>query len=216
LKRILFVFACALATAPTSGHTTSPPLAIGIIPAGSPAITEALVNGAQLAIDQAASADGLGIAVVVAASGTHWSTASTPAIELAFGSEVVALIGPPDRATAHLVAQIGSRAHIPVFATTQAPSIGNTGSYWVIPLLALADTDTDTEDSHDSAPTIDRDVIPAGFESAFRDRFGRSPDSWATIGYKAASAVCDAVRIHNTDRYRIVQALKSLAPTDQP
>ena len=58
-----------------------------------------------------------------------------------------------------------------------------------------------------------RDPILHGFESAFRNRFARAPDGWAAIGYKAASAVCSAVRDNGTDRYRIVQDLRAITPT---
>ena len=209
MKRAIIAFALALTTVSTAGESASRSPTIGLIPSSSPAITEALADGARLAIEQAAAIDGLEIELVVGSDSTHWSTAATPAIELAFGSEIVALVTPPDRQTAHLVTQIGSRAHIPVLATTSAPSIGFTGSYWVIPLV---------EPAHEAAtvnsqqPAIDRsDPQTLALENAFRDRFGREFDGWAATGYKAASAVCTAVRASGSDRYRIVQALQSMA-----
>lgn len=183
--------------------------AIGLVPSDDPAVTESLTHGARLALEHAASMNGLEIELVVGSSPTHWATASTPTVELAFGSDVLAVLTPPDRRTAHLVAQIGSRAHIPVLATTAARSIGGTGSYWVIPLVPLA-----SESLRPSRAPLEVDLSDpqtAALDSAFRHRFGREMDGWAVVGYRAAEAVCEAVRRHGTDRHRLVRSLQSIA-----
>ena len=208
MKRALTAFTVALVVASGPTLASSPSATVGLIPAESPAVTEAIADGARLAFEQAAAVDGLDIELIVADGATHWSTASAPAVRLAFESAMVALITPPDRATAHLVAQIGSRAHIPVLTTTRAPSIGGTGSYWVIPLVELtADADETIVEPPRSLQLPQASLLC--FESAFRNRFGREPDGWARIGYKAASAISRAVRDNNLDRYRIAQDLRA-------
>ena len=192
------------------GQTTGPSLTLGIVSGESPSVTRALAEGASFAVQQALRGDGPELDIVVAASASHWSTASTPTVELAFESEVVALISPPDRATSHLVAQIGSRAHIPVLSTSRAASIGATGSYWVVPLLGPVSDETPA--SRDLPPRVRPDAAPEGFASGFRERFGREPDGWATIGYLAASAVYEAARHHPADTYRVIQELKTFPP----
>jgi len=212
LKPAFSVIGIALLMAVMPARAVSAAATVGLIPADSSAVTEALADGARLAFEQAAEIDGLAIELVVASGGTHWSTASAPAVELAFGSEVVALITPPDRATAHLIAQIGSRAHIPVLTTTRAQSIGGTGSYWVIPLVELVADTAETILEPQPPQLIDKnDSSLLGFESAFRNRFDREPDGWAAIGYRAGAAVCGAVRDDDLDRYRIVHALRAVA-----
>lgn len=207
MKRIIAALAIALAAGGSAPGAASSTATLGLIPAESPEITTALADGARLALEQAVGTDGPEIELIVASEATHWSTASAPAVELAFGSAVVALITPPNRATAHLVAQIGSRAHIPVLTTTRAPSIGATGSYWVVPLVELAE-DAD-ETAFEPAPVGEREPKTLAFESAFRARFGYQPDGWAALGYQAAAAVAGAVGAGDPDRYRIVQQLRA-------
>jgi ABC-type branched-subunit amino acid transport system substrate-binding protein len=163
---------------------------IGLLAAEEPEITASLAAGARLALAAGERSTGVRLDLVVAASAREWSAASGPAVEMAFDDEVVALLTPPDRQTAHLLAQLGTRAHLPVVSTCEEPSVTATGSFWVVSV----------------APSESGGELTAGLRRAFRAAEGRDPDRWAVLGYDAAATVIAAVRSGGLERRALAGA----------
>jgi hypothetical protein len=160
--------------------------------AAEPEVTASLAAGARLALSTWEQRTDTRLELVVAEPSRHWAAASAPAVELAFGSRVVALLTPPDRSTAHLLAQLGTRAHLPVVATAEASSVTASGSFWVVSVASSEST-----------------VGNEAFRRAFRAATGVDPDRWAVLGYDAAAAVAEAVSRGGLDRSAVVDAWRS-------
>lgn len=164
---------------------------VGLLAAAEPEITASLAAGARLALATAESTAGVRLRLTVAEAAHGWSAASGPAVELAFDQRVIAIVSPPDRRTAHLLAQLGTRAQVPIVSTSESLSVTATGSFWVVSVG-------------------EREAAAAGPTEAFRQRFleaeGRDPDRWAVLGYDAAVAVVAAVARAGLDRRGVVEA----------
>jgi hypothetical protein len=162
---------------------------IGLVAAAEPEITASLAAGARLALAVwERRAGGARLELLVAEAAPAWSAVSGPAVELAFDRRVVALVTPPERRTAHLLAQLGTRAHLPIVSTAAAPSVTATGSFWVVSV----------------AREEIRSPVTEAFRRAFRAAEGREPDGWAALGYDAAAAVAAAVHRAGLDRRAVV------------
>lgn len=184
-----------------------PPLVVGLVPAGTEAVTRSLAAGAELAFGEARAGGGPALELAVAeGSAGPWTTSSSAIVELADRRRAVALITPPDRATAHLMAQIGTRSRVPVIATACAASVTATGSWWVVSVVAPCRSES--RGGEPPPPAFDPSAAAAGpFVAAFRARFGRDPDAWAAAGYDAAAVVVEALRRGASDRRRLAAAL---------
>lgn len=176
-------------------------LVVGLVPAESAEVTASLAAGARLAFEQARARGGPAVELVVGQSAGTWATASAAIVELAHRRRALALITPPDRATAHLMAQIGTRSQIPVIATSCAASVTATGSWWVV---SVVEPCTAAAATPPRAPSL---AGAEGFAAAFRDRFGSEPDGWALAGYDAAAVVGEAMRRGGGDRRRLAAVL---------
>jgi hypothetical protein len=166
---------------------------IGLMAAAEPQVTASLAAGARLAVAVWERRTGVRLSLSVAEPSPAWSAASGPAVEMAFDERVIALVAPPDRQTAHLLAQLGTRAHLPVVSTAPAPSVTATGSFWVVSVAA----------SDGARP------MGSAFRQAYRAAEGREPDAWAALGYDAAAAVAAAVHRAGLDRRRVVEVWRS-------
>lgn len=188
-------------------RSAEPPLVVGLVPAGSEAVTQSLAAGAELALQESHAGGGPPLELEVAeGSSGPWTTASSTIVELADRRRAVALITPPDRATAHLMAQIGTRSHVPVIATACAAAVTATGSWWVVAVVAPCGSES--RGSEPSPPAFDLSAAAASpFVAAFRARFGHDPDAWAATGYDAAAVVVEALRRGGSDRRRLAAAL---------
>lgn len=194
-----------LAALPAGG--AEPPLVVGLVPAGSEAVTQSLAAGAELAFGEARADGGPALELAVAEGGAGpWTTASSAIVELADRRRAVALITPPDRATAHLMAQIGTRSHVPVIATACAESVTATGSWWVVSVVPPCGFES--RGTEPAPPAFDPSAAAAGpFVVAFRARFGHDPEAWAAAGYDAAAVVVEAWRRGGSDGRRLAAAL---------
>lgn len=155
----------AIATAPAQ-------IVVGLVPAEDPAVTAALADGARLAFEESAAAGGARPSLVIGAGPPRWSSVASTAVELACARGAAVLIAPPERMAAHAVAQVGTRAQVPVLAIHATPSVTATGSTWVRAVAATTAFDP-------RAP----EAVP--FRNAFRQRYGRDPGVWEAAGYDA-------------------------------
>jgi ABC-type branched-subunit amino acid transport system substrate-binding protein len=167
--------------------TASTAPTVGLIAASTEEITLSLAAGARLALAEWGRRTGTQLGLVVSDRPQAWSAASGPAVAMAFEHSVVALVTPPERDTAHLLAQLASRAHLPVVSTAEASTVTAAGSYWVISVVSDG-------------------VAGTAFSRAFREVEGRDPDRWAVLGYDAAAAVAAAVDRVGLDRRAVVEA----------
>jgi hypothetical protein len=199
----------ALTTAP-GASADDRPLVVGLIPCAETAVSEALAAGATLAFSEARSAAGPAIVLEVASEAGHWVTAAPGAVDLAFRHGAVAFLAPPDRETAHLVAQLGSRSQIPVITTSRVPSIGRTGSFWVVPVVAPRAA---AEAGGELLPPPLADVLTQvdAFVRSFSDHYGREPDGWAATGYLAGSVLVAALERGATSGKPLLAALREEA-----
>lgn len=166
---------------------------IGLMAAAEPEVTASLAAGARLALEAWARDSGLRLSLIVAEPSPAWEAVSGPAVEMAFDHRVVALMTPPDRATAHLLAQLGTRAHLPVVSTSRARSVTATGSFWVVSVVEEASEPDASE----------------AFRAAYRTAVGREPDGWAVLGYDAASAIAAAVHRAGLVRHEVMDAWRT-------
>lgn len=192
--RELLLVLVLTAAGPVLGAAPPAPAApiVGLMAAIEPEVTASLAAGARLALATCERRTGTRLELTVADPPRNWAAASGPAVEMAFDTGVIALLTPPDRQTAHLLAQLGTRAHLPVVSTAEASSVTATGSFWVV-----------------SVGTSERGPMSEAFERAFRAAEGRDPDRWAALGYDAASAVAEAVHRVGLDRSAVVDAWRS-------
>lgn len=110
------------------------PFRIGLLP-GGPADTGVLLRGAMSAaaeVNRDGGIDGrrVEIAVLQPATGAWRDTASNLG-RLLFEEHVVALMGARDGATAHVAAQIATRARVPLITLSAESSLTRAGSPWV-------------------------------------------------------------------------------------
>lgn len=195
--RGIFSLLAWIAAAPLIAAPPAPvsPL-VGLVAAAEPEVTASLAAGARLALRHWQRQGGVRLELAVADAAATWAAASGPAVDLAFEQGVVALVTPPGRRAAHLLAQLGTRAHLPIVSTSAAGSVTATGSFWVVSVTPNGGQGHPTEEFH----------------RAFRAAEGREPDGWAALGYDAASAIAAAVRRGGLDRSAIPEAWRGAEP----
>lgn len=196
----------------TPAFATQPPPVVGLVPAASEEVTRSLADGAWLALEQAQARGGPALELVVGrqagSEANPWSTATATIVELAQDRGALALITPPERATAHLMAQIGTRSHVPVISTSCAASVTGTGSWWVVSVAAGCPPG-DAGAAEPLAPAFDPESPAAeAFRKAFRARFSRDPDAWAAAGYNATAVAAEAARRGGLSCDLVVEALR--------
>ncbi len=191
--RVLLLVLVLAAAPPLDGAVSAPATpTVGLIAAGEPEVTAALAAGARLALSTWEQRTGTRLELTVTDPPRDWAAATGPAVEMVFDAWVIALLAPPDRQTAHLLAQLGTRAHLPVVATAEASSVTATGSFWVVSVAP-------------SQPQVPSEA----FRRAFRAATGSDPDRWAVLGYDAAAAVAEAVLRAGLDRNAVADAWRA-------
>ena len=191
-KALLLLLLAALGAVsdPAAAAGPAPPV-VGLVPSESEEITRSLAEGARLGLEQLGGSGGPELELVVGRPARAWETASAAIVELAHGREVRALIAPPDRAIAHLAAQVGTRSQVPVISTSCFESVTATGSGWVIsavegcPPAPASPAELPVPAFDPAAPAS------AAFAAAYRARWGREPDAWAAAGHAAALTLRD-------------------------
>lgn len=180
----------AFATADEAPEDT---VVVGLVPSADAEVTRALADGARLAFERGPSAADPRVDLRVARDGGRWSGAGPAAVTLAFADGAVAVIAPPDRALAHPVSQVGTRAGVPVVATSTAASVTATGSAttWCVVPSSAGDGNVACLPPFDASSPR---AATKRFVAAFRARFGRAPGPWEAYGHDAAVVVADAVR----------------------
>jgi hypothetical protein len=134
---------------------------IGLIASDDEDITAALARGARRALDETRDAGGPDVALRVSEREAHWGAAAEAAVRLAVDEGAMAIIAPPERERAHAVAQLGTRAQVPIVSTSPWPSVMQAGSKWVTsvvppsgePLVALEHHDWE-QAGYDAARSI--------------------------------------------------------------
>lgn len=164
---------------------------VGLVPSQNPAITASLAAGARWALARTQRDGGPQLRLAIGRAGDHWGTLTPAIVELVEQRRVLALITPPERAIAHLVAQIGTRSQLPVVTTSSAASVTAAGSRWVV---AAVETSADGTDLR--APLLQpSDRFAAEFRAAFHRLDGSSTvDGWTAAGHDAALLVWEALR----------------------
>lgn len=184
---------------------------VGLLPSQDAAVTREIADGATLALEQARDSGGPVLTLVVGSTPTQWASSSAEAVRLACEAHAVALIAPPERTLAHLVAQAVTRCSVPMISTCRAPSVTAAGSRWVASAVTLSDAALD--DARLVPPEFDAaSPAAAAFGAAFRRRFGREPVAWSAAGFDAARIIVEAVRRAGMSRARFVAALLDATP----
>lgn len=147
------------------------PVVVGIVPGPTEAQTREVERGARIALDAHPGA----ARVEVGRPGSHWGNAASEAVRLVREHHAVALVGPPDRATCHLAAQIATKMRIPLVSTAPEASVSATGSTWVI--------------------TLSGNTAVPGFVDAYRARHGTEPGPGAAEGHAAMEEVLRALSL---------------------
>jgi ABC-type branched-subunit amino acid transport system substrate-binding protein len=166
LALVLLCLGPSVAATP-NGTAHDNAITIGVLAAGG-AAGDALTAGARAAVAQINARDGVNgrpLRVVRLPAGRPWSDGARLMARLIFAEKPVALIGPSDRASAHLAAQIATRSRVPVITLSPEGSLTRAGNPWVF--RALPD---DTAQAHrllswalsDPRGTRATLVVPAG------------------------------------------------------
>lgn len=103
---------------------------VAYVPGGDAVVDAAIVRGLRRAFAEA-SPEAVPVSLELGRRPRAWSNVAPEAVRLAFERNARVLITPPDRRIAHLMAQVATRVQIPLISTSEAPSMGATGSYWV-------------------------------------------------------------------------------------
>jgi len=167
------------------------PIVLGVVPGEDADAVRSLVRGARLALDDPALTGTEHVEVRVGESGGRWGNAASAAVRLARTDRAVALIAPPDRATAHLVVQVATKARVPVVSTSPAASVTRSGSKWVVTVV----------------PSNGSATMPARARRAYRRLHDEPPDAAARAGYAAARAFLTAWRNRRGHDGKLMPAL---------
>lgn len=132
LALVLLCLSPRVAATP-NGTAQDTAITIGVLAAGG-AAGDALAAGAGAAVAQINARDGINgrpLRVVRLPGGRPWSDGARLMARLVFEERPVALIGPSDRASAHVAAQIATRSRIPVITLSPEGSLTRAGDPWV-------------------------------------------------------------------------------------
>ncbi len=163
---------------------------IGLVPSDDDAVTEALAAGLRYAFDAARRAGGPDIELIVAGRPERWASEAAAAVEMALDRGALAIVTPPERARAHVLAQFGTKARVPVVSTCPEASVTQAGSIWVVSVVA---------------PGAPPEVTPE-FARAFRTATGGAATPWAVAGNAAGRAAVAAIRRNGVRRDGFVAA----------
>lgn len=186
---------CALSLWLTAPSLAAPARAaervVGLVPSETPAITASLAAGARLALERARREGGPNLRLEIGRAGDHWGTLTPSIVELLEQRHALALITPPERATAHLVAQIGTRSQIPVVTTSSAASITAAGSRWVV-----AAVERSADGSGLRAPRLPSsgDSTTSFLADLRRFHGYETANGWTVAGHDAALVIVEAFR----------------------
>lgn len=100
---------------------------VGMVPAADTKVQAALVRGIEKALKHASTARVRWV-LEVSPAPKQWSNAGPATVDLIFGRGAAALITPPERRVAHLMAQVATRVQVPLVTTSAAPTVATTGS----------------------------------------------------------------------------------------
>lgn len=117
---------------------------VAYVPGGDAAVDAAIVRGLRRAFAEAPR-EGVQVTLELGRKPRAWSNAAPEAVRLAFERNARVLIAPPDRRVAHLMAQVATRVQVPLISTSEARSVGATGSYWVSVVTRTEETGSDWE-----------------------------------------------------------------------
>jgi hypothetical protein len=183
---------------------------VTLVPSEDGAVTEALAAGLRLAFERSRGSGGPDLALRIAAGAARWSSAADGAVRDGIEAGAVAIVAPPERRHAHLLAQLGTRLRCPVLSTSPAHGVVAAGSTYV---AAVVPTRGGVGDGTPVAPEFDAaSPAAAGFVEAFRAAHGRAPGPWEAVGYDAGLCALEAVRVHGLRRRGFVDALKAAPP----
>jgi ABC-type branched-subunit amino acid transport system substrate-binding protein len=193
--------------APGEDHGPAAAPRVVLVPSSDPAIAQALTAGLRLALDAAAREGGPDLDLVVLDATSAWDSVAEGAVREALDGDAVALIAPPERRTAHLLVQLGTKVRLPVFSTSPSRSVVGPGSPWVVGVVPFAGTAA-AGDGPPPPPAFDADAPAArSFATAFRHVHGRTPGPWDAAGYDAGRCVAEAVRRNGLHRAGLLGAL---------
>jgi hypothetical protein len=126
----------------------------------------------------------------VAAPAGRWGSQAEEAVRLAVDGGALALVAPPDRRHAHLLAQLATKVKLPMLSTARDPRVAGAGSTWVLPVaepMPLA-----------QARTIDGLPPPPSFDPP-------EPRPWERVGRDAGRRIAAAVRDRGLARASLVR-----------
>lgn len=186
-------------------------------------VAEALVNGAQVAVDAFNAAEPeRPMRLIRRWADDPWGAGSKEIIRLAYQDRVMAIIGGPDSATTHLLQQIALKAHLPVLSPVASDhTLTEIRVPWVFRLppgekrmafmLAgaleqhsqrIAMLYSDAHDARMSASVFKRELSSAESSPVFEAVFPENESDLATVAERAASFSPDAVWIWARRRQR--------------
>jgi hypothetical protein len=181
-----FLTRSASAVGAVAAGARAPRAVVGLVPSPRADVTRAVADGLRLALDEAREAGGADLALAIGPGGSAWSTAAGTAADLSTLPGVVALVTPPERRLAHPVAQLGTRAQVPVVSTSSAASVLATGSTWVVGVVPTLPAAPGASGGEDDPPSFDPTAPAArSFVTAYQARHGVEPAAWAAVGYEA-------------------------------
>ena len=161
------LLACLLASLAWGGpenplRPSSPAVfTVAYVPGGDGPVDEALLVGMR-EVFAATDAERARIRLEVGRRPQTWSNAAPEAVRLLFESKADVLVAPPDRRVAHLMAQVATRVQVPLVSTSDARTVGATGSHWV--RVVPREAGPDTVEAKGAAP--DRDWVAVGRQAA--------------------------------------------------
>lgn len=162
---------------------------VGLVPTGVAGVDLDLQAGLVLALEpapQGASPPAPPAFVVrVGAHAPRWGSAAESAVDLVRRDGACVLVGPPERATGHLLAQVGTRMRVPVLSTSGCASVGASGSRW----LARVVLPDEGADAAVSQPFVARSPEGERFVADYGARFGRPPTRAAAAGFDAGQVL---------------------------
>lgn len=193
--------------APGEDHGPAAAPRVVLVPSADPAITAALAAGLRLAFDEPGAEGAPALDLVVVDATGAWDSVADGAVREALDGDAVALVAPPERRTAHLLVQFGTKVRLPVFSTSPARSVVGAGSPWVVGVVPFAES-VAASDGPPPPPAFDA-ASPAArrFTAAFRRVHGRDPGPWHAAGYDAGRCVVEAVRRNGLHRAGLLGAL---------
>ena len=175
---------------------------VGLVSSGDARVTAALVEGATRAFAESRAAGGPDLTLVVGSAGSQWGTVASETVRLACDEHVFAVIGPPERALAHPVAQAATRCRVPMLSTSHAASVTAAGSRWVLSVVALSDApDRDVADSPTAEWTAaGYDAGRVAVEAARRGGLSRDAFVGAVTGATAVTSAGSQLRFDRLGR----------------